>query len=128
MRANAGLCGRGDHPTDRPSDGHRLHTSWLDTSLPRQRTNPGCSNRSLRANQGSTLGFQLCQRRVDLALLVLQMGDLVLDLLRAEPELGGRGKGALALRQHVADLDQGEAELLALQDNGQAGPVAGIVN
>src|SRR5215211_534715 len=47
MRANAGLCGRGDHPTDRPSDGHRLHASWLDTSVPRQRTNPGCSTRAL---------------------------------------------------------------------------------
>jgi hypothetical protein len=41
-------------------------------------------------------------RRVDLPLLVLQMGDLILDLFQAEPELGGGRDGLLALRQHVA--------------------------
>src|SRR5829696_8934476 len=56
------------------------------------------------------------------------MGDLVLDLFQAELELGGGREGLLALRQHVADLDQGEAELLAFQDDGQAGPVAGAVD
>ncbi len=56
------------------------------------------------------------------------MADLVLDLVHRQLKLGGRPVGDPILGQHGADLGEGEAQLLALENHGQTIPVPGAVD
>src|SRR5215204_5352086 len=74
------------------------------------------------------MNLQLEQRLFDIRLLLLQMRDLILDLGDRQLQVRGRSLGAAILSEHGADLGQGEAELLALQDHGEAVAVTGIID
>jgi hypothetical protein len=56
------------------------------------------------------------------------MADLVLDLVEGELEIHSRSIARPFFRQHRADLGQGEAELLALEDDGETLAIPGIVD
>ncbi len=72
--------------------------------------------------------LELGEGLLDVDLLLLEVGDLVVDLVEGELQVGGRHFAAALFRDHRADLGEGEPELLALQDDGKAGAVTGIVD
>jgi hypothetical protein len=73
------------------------------------------------------MSSELHERLLDVAPLLLEVGDLVVDLVERELEVSRRDFTAL-LGDHGADFRQGEAELLALEDDGKSGAIAGVID
>jgi hypothetical protein len=61
-------------------------------------------------------------------LLLLEVSDLLLNLGERQLQVGGRRLAGALLGHHGANLGQGEAKLLALQNHGEARPVASVVD
>ena len=116
---------RGSPSTSRQDSGAPRSKALRDPRSP----NSNCPRPRILDRSGCEQGArsqQLVDGAIDVRPLPLQMGDLAVDAADRQIELGGC---VLCRRgQHVLNLRQGETKLLALQDDGEVGAVATVVD
>jgi hypothetical protein len=81
-----------------------------------------------RSHKAVPVSLELNESLLDVDLLLLQMADLIVNLVERQLQVCGRNLATALLGDHRADLGEGEAELLPLQNHREARAVTGIIN